>query len=278
MGFWGEGLYENDIALDIRDRLEDGFENADIEELVQEVAAEIQQELDEDEAPVAWLAFADTLFDRGILTDKIRSQAVQAAAFLQDDMLPPKHVVQEIIEKINRPQRKRRKKVVEPKGDSPWKPGDIFIYDFTPENASSPYVSEWNIGFWKIRDTRIGRSLKGSIVYFFRTKHSAEELTADPSLVRNAQFWPIASAWGKSFAYRGILAIEKNGIFPVERIHYCGNHLKYEPLPYEWRGNDPENTEPPVLFSIFFWGTIEEKLLNTAPLLERVPHRMSISQ
>ncbi|MCI7179050.1 MAG: hypothetical protein MSA26_00335, partial [Lachnospiraceae bacterium] len=78
MGSWGPGLYQDDIAEDVRDVYKDqlyrGKTGAKItEELLEEYSDCMS---DPDDAPVFWFALADTQWNLGRLEDPVKEQAL----------------------------------------------------------------------------------------------------------------------------------------------------------------------------------------------------------
>ena len=256
MGFWGEALYENDIALDIRDKIEAAAEDDGIKMIIRETILEIEG-MDECEAPIAWLALVDTLFDHGLLTVAVKKKALLFTESLTENTFLSKDTRQRVIEKIQGEQMKRTKPKRAKINDCPWKDGDICLFDIAEKYADEDYFSGWNVGFWKINDFMWTARRKAANVYFFRTKHSGEELKKDPALIHQAQFLPVM-ALGKRVVMRPALMRDKD-YFPEERIHYCGNCSDFPYFPFEWP--DQKKEKQYVGLNIFFWEAIEECLL-----------------
>jgi hypothetical protein len=78
MGTWGPGLYQDDIAEDVKteyiDMLKSGGESLDITQEIIDRNREIID--DEDEAPVFWFSLADTQWQYGRLTDEVKEKAL----------------------------------------------------------------------------------------------------------------------------------------------------------------------------------------------------------
>lgn len=77
MGTWGTKLYEDDIAIDVKEeyteKLKNGLKNEEaLEQIIDEYKSTIE---DSDEAPVFWLALADTMWKLGRLTEKVKKEA-----------------------------------------------------------------------------------------------------------------------------------------------------------------------------------------------------------
>ena len=154
MGFWGEGLYENDIALDIHDKIESVANNDEIKNIIREAIQEIE-EMDECDAQIAWLALADTLFDHGLMTVAIKKKALLIAESLSGNTFLSKDTIRQVVEKIKGEQIKRAKPKRAKINDCPWDDGDICLFDIAEKYANEEYFFGWNIGFWKINDFKL---------------------------------------------------------------------------------------------------------------------------
>lgn len=78
MGAWGYGLYDDDIALDVKadyiKMLKSGIESTKATEKLIEKNRDVI--LDIDEAPVFWFALADIQWKKGVLEDKVKEKAL----------------------------------------------------------------------------------------------------------------------------------------------------------------------------------------------------------
>ena len=79
MGAWGPGLYQDDVAEDVRDEYKDGLKKGTNEiELTDRLIEENRFSLpDPDDAPVFWFALADTQWKLGRLEDRVKEKALQ---------------------------------------------------------------------------------------------------------------------------------------------------------------------------------------------------------
>ena len=143
MGAWGAGLYENDTALDVKDEFEKLFNDGkSVQEITDGLTAEFESIMDcADEAPLFWLALADTQWKFGVLLpdvkenalrwiDELKSQAAdtpdeakqrKALENLQAKLLSP-------LPPVKKPKKKRIYKCE-------WKIGDVFAYQLESELA-----------------------------------------------------------------------------------------------------------------------------------------------
>ena len=76
MGAWGAGLYENDTALDVKDEFEKLFNDGkSVQEITDGLTAEFESIMDcTDEAPLFWLALADTQWKFGVLLPDVKAK------------------------------------------------------------------------------------------------------------------------------------------------------------------------------------------------------------
>ncbi|MEI3129998.1 MAG: hypothetical protein V8S89_03880 [Oscillospiraceae bacterium] len=78
MGAWGTGLYQDDIAMEVREYyqelLKKGISNEESLDCVLEAFEEVLE--DADDAPPFWFGLADTQWKLGRLTDEVREQAL----------------------------------------------------------------------------------------------------------------------------------------------------------------------------------------------------------
>lgn len=143
MGAWGAGLYENDTALDVKDEFEKLFNDGkSVQEITDGLTAEFESIMDcTDEAPLFWLALADTQWTFGVLLPKIKENALRwinelksqtadtpdrarqgkALDDLQTKLLSP-------LPPVKKPKKKRIYKCE-------WKIGDVFAYQLESELA-----------------------------------------------------------------------------------------------------------------------------------------------
>lgn len=79
MGAWGIGLYQDDMALDIRDTVKDELRfGTPLNEIITQLKLnyDIDKYDNNDEESVFWCALADTLWQLGRLDDKIKNKAL----------------------------------------------------------------------------------------------------------------------------------------------------------------------------------------------------------
>ena len=79
MGAWGYGIFEDDVALDVRGDFEEAVNGgASIEEASAVILGEYAEELEDvDDGPVVYLALAALQVERGRVQDPIRREALR---------------------------------------------------------------------------------------------------------------------------------------------------------------------------------------------------------
>lgn len=79
MGTWGPKLYQDDLALDIKEdyieRLKKGITNEKALEEMKETYVESIE--DSEEGPVFWMVLADTMWKLGRLTEEVKERAIE---------------------------------------------------------------------------------------------------------------------------------------------------------------------------------------------------------
>ena len=80
MGVFGVKIYEDDIALDVKEeyleKLKKGIEDEiALKEIIKEYKDYIS---DIDDGPVFWIALADTMWNEGRLTEEVKKEALNA--------------------------------------------------------------------------------------------------------------------------------------------------------------------------------------------------------
>ena len=151
MGTWGTKLYENDLALDLKEeyieKLKKGIENKEaLEQIKQEYKEEIE---DNDEETVFWMVLADTMWNLGKMTDEVKNKALQSIkkdlkkweqeSENSKDVVKREKELEKLKNKLNSEMPKEKKfrqqnpnKV---KNKYIWNIGDIYAYQLKGEKA-----------------------------------------------------------------------------------------------------------------------------------------------
>lgn len=140
MGTWGAKIYQDDIALDVRDKFKDLLRRGKTaEEITKNLIAEYEYAInDPDDGPVFWFALADTQWELGRLMPEVKKQAVAcldkggdlARWQIENPKLAiiRKKVLDELGKKLNTPQPPEKKIPQYRIYTCEWNVGDTFAY------------------------------------------------------------------------------------------------------------------------------------------------------
>ena len=86
MGAWGPGIYQDDVAQDVRDDyIELLKKEVPKEQAVELIKESYMEEIeDEDDQSVFWIALADTMWKVGRLTEEVKQKALEIIENKQD--------------------------------------------------------------------------------------------------------------------------------------------------------------------------------------------------
>lgn len=146
MGAWGANLYQDDVALDIKDEYKDNLRRGKTnEEAMQEIIDKYQELLeDEEDRGVFWLALADTQWNLGRLDEQVKEQALEVIELGTDlkrwevnEKLynKRKEILEKIKEKLLSPQPEEKRMPKYRTYKCEWKNGDVFAYQLKSEYA-----------------------------------------------------------------------------------------------------------------------------------------------
>ena len=146
MGAWGANLYQDDVALDVKDEYKDNLRRGKTnEETMQEIIDKYQELLeDEEDRGVFWLALADTQWNLGRLDDQVKEQALEIIELGTDlkrwevnEKLynKRKEILEKIKEKLLSPQPEEKRMPKYRTYKCEWENGDVFAYQLKSEYA-----------------------------------------------------------------------------------------------------------------------------------------------
>ena len=146
MGAWGANLYQDDVALDVKDEYKDNLRRGKTnEETMQEIIDKYQELLeDEEDRGVFWLALADTQWNLGRLDEQVKKQALEIIELGTDlkrwevnEKLynKRKEILEKIKEKLLSPQPEEKRMPKYRTYKCEWKNGDVFAYQLKSEYA-----------------------------------------------------------------------------------------------------------------------------------------------
>ena len=140
MGAWGTGLYQDDVAMDVRDTYKDQLHRGKTgEEITQELMEDYEDLLDDmEDGPVFWFALADTQWALGRLEDDVKERAL---SYLENGgdawrwetegaakVRAREKVLQKLKEKLNTPQPPKKKVSQYRLYQCKWNLGDVYAY------------------------------------------------------------------------------------------------------------------------------------------------------
>lgn len=146
MGAWGANLYQDDVALDVKDEYKDNLRKGKTnEETMQEIIDKYQELLeDEEDRGVFWLALADTQWNLGRLDEQVKEQALEIIELGTDlkrweinEKLynKRKEILEKLKEKLLSPQPEEKRMPKYRTYKCEWENGDVFAYQLKSEYA-----------------------------------------------------------------------------------------------------------------------------------------------
>ena len=146
MGAWGANLYQDDVALDVKDEYKDNLRRGKTnEEAMQEIIDKYQELLeDEEDRGVFWLALADTQWNLGRLDEQVKKQALEIIELGTDlkrweinEKLynKRKEILEKLKEKLLSPQPEEKRMPKYRTYKCEWENGDVFAYQLKSEYA-----------------------------------------------------------------------------------------------------------------------------------------------
>ena len=142
MGAWGTGIYQDDIAEDMKETVKEKItygkdgKKYEKEELIEEMIEEYRMEFkDKEERTTAVLVLTDLLWKEGILPEEIKKEALEIINTKEDlkkwewdkrEYKKREKILEKFKEKLNGPMPEEKKRRIKKK----------------PE----PYICEWEIG------------------------------------------------------------------------------------------------------------------------------------
>lgn len=147
MGIWGPGIYQDDLAADIRDYYKDQLRRGKQgEEITNDLLTQYQITLsDSDEAPVFWFSLADTQWDLGRLEDKVKNAALKhicagdnLSRWKEENpktAIAREQVIERLHQKLLSPQPPKKKISQYRIYTCEWNVGDVFAYQLQSDIA-----------------------------------------------------------------------------------------------------------------------------------------------
>ena len=166
MGAWGDKLYENDTALDVKDQFEEQISlGKNAEDITQQLISDFDCEMD---APLSqlvfWLALADTQWNWGRLQPDVKDRALCCIKEYETEnpaiSAVQRNELDRLQSKLLSPQPHSKKPVKKRIYRCKWKKGDVFAYKL--ESNLAKEVGLWGTIF---PDSKSFRALLVSRAY-----------------------------------------------------------------------------------------------------------------
>lgn len=164
MGSLGYKLYENDIACDVKESFLKYLQEYkfDCEKATKQIVLEYREELEDvDDAPFIWLALADTQWNKGLLLDYVKENALkfidaeinadQQIKWQKDHNKRKEHLIK-LKEKILSEKSPATKPRVKKNFICDWKIGDTFAYKLASEYSLEKGLFNRYLIFHKIAE------------------------------------------------------------------------------------------------------------------------------
>lgn len=183
MGAWGAKLYEDDTALDVKDRFDDLRKGKTVAEITEELINEYSCLMDDIYcAPVFWFALADTQWNLGRLLPEVKEQALSwldkggdLSVWQEENpalAVTREKVLRELRQKLISPQPPQKKISQYRLYKCEWKIGDVFAYPLESDYAKEKSLFRRYVLFHKIGEMS---SWPGHIIPIVRVKITKDE-------------------------------------------------------------------------------------------------------
>ncbi len=275
MGIWGNGLYQNDMALDVRDYYIDKLKKCEKEErITTEMKAVFQSVLsDYDDAPYFWLALADTQWEYGRLEKCVLDHALEYIALAAESerstptRLPlPTDEIIALKAKLISPSPSPKRIIKHKSFHCPWNIGDVYAYLIETTDRSN--VAGQYFLIQKIGETKWWPDHIIPIVRIKITQNG--NVPMDEIEFQNLPYVQIAvTKPDKNFQCKND-SLDDLGYSPHYKVGIIATSMKSIPKKLIYVGNFPNVTPPPIeyvqknnsgVFSVT-WKDFEQTLLD----------------
>lgn len=232
MGTWGSKLYDNDVAMDVKDEFLNHLKCGRDEFEATELMIKENQEMisDYDDGVIFWLTLADTQWNYGrllpivkeealkILNDKDEKKSFENIIIGRNEKR--KKVIQEFREKINSPIPEKKKIKLYKYFKTTWKHGDTFSYEIDTDYSKELDLYGHHLIFYTLHHDFVTKGEDGDffpIVYIKITSNmkrpgNIEELNSC-SFVKTGKF-------------------KKSGLSSFRRLVFTSSRIKLKKLDY----------------------------------------------
>ena len=261
MGCWGTGLYQNDVAEDVKLHYEDALKRGQDEPVVTQQLLQAFSHLlnDRDDGPVFWCALADTQWNWGRLDDFVKAQAQH---YIKNDIdsshwetsslkqkQQRKAVLKELEVKLSTPQPAAKKAKPIHIYKCSWQINDVYAYPLVSDYATLKGVYGEYFVFQKIGETTW---YPGHVVPIVRVK-----ITTNGVLPNNTDEFDSLKYVQISVAQPDLLQnrhqpffVDDGGNLPNYQLILVNTSSKIIPKNLVYLGNFP-NTQPPINENIY---------------------------
>jgi hypothetical protein len=218
MGVWGEGLYANDLAMDLRATiaavLRLPFDTDKVVDIVCGTQPSAVNNAADEEYAIFWLVMADQFSKRGIACDRVRAKALE--------ILDARGGSAELRTRINTPPAaaKPRKVLREPE-PLLMHVGDVLVYPTCDGQNINPYLAAGRRpfspnGWGAIVMMECGRAF--DYLAWYRPATLAETRDAKPTLngLRGPMLWNLSPPGTCSTSHFRKMELQKIGMLPVD--------------------------------------------------------------
>ena len=238
MGAWGPGLYSNDIALDVRDTynglLSDQMSN---EDAYTETVRHCREIIETEEAPLFWLALAETQWRVGRLTPEVKAKALDCIeekgglALWKNDFkggVAWQRTLSKLKGKLESPMPKERK--FPRLEQNPWKLHDVYAYKLYGKFAEEKNLVGKYMLLQKIGEDEHGHGKR--IIKHMQIQAIDHIFDALPTLedINKYRILPMEDKLNTPFkdpqrplAMNGYTYIEKPSEYPAKNLTFLGN-------------------------------------------------------
>ena len=238
MGTWGAKLYENDTALDVKDRFDDLRKGKTVQQITDELIKEYTCELNDiDDASAFWFALADTQWNLGRLLPEVKAQALERLGQGGDLAVWQKEnpelaftrekVLKELQQKLNSPQPPEKKISRYRLYECSWRVGDVFAYQFNSQYAKENDFYQKYACFVKVDEATWYPGHIVPMVYFYKKLDSTlSDITSRCNIGFIPQFYkPIAyeNNPGMKKQYLLTLLNTSSRVIPKNQLTFLGN-------------------------------------------------------
>lgn len=255
MGAWGNKIYQNDTAMDVKDSykklLQDGKTTEEAYEEMFESYSDVLSSEYVDDIIIFYLSFADTLWNYGRLTNELKEAALKIISECIEDKKKNKEesycvysvkVLEELETKLKseQPKEKKVRKVIPYVCD--WNNYDVFSYKLESDYAKEKGIYGRHLIFIKIDIYEDSVGSKDPVFWIKITDDDKTPKTVEE--INNLEFIEIVNYYFEEknmiFKDKDInVKPDKYGMIPIYRSSICTSSKRSIPKKLIYIGNFP---------------------------------------